>query len=65
MRVIKHIAWAFAWLAAFVCATWAFGALYFDFPEAGELVAILFVIVLIAAVISRQRVARIRREPNL
>jgi Domain of unknown function (DUF4105) len=51
MRVINYITWAFAWLAALVCATWAFGALYFDFPEAGELVAILFVIVLVAAVI--------------
>jgi hypothetical protein len=48
MRVIKYIGWTFAWLAAFVCATWAFGALYFDFPAAGKLAAILFVIVLIA-----------------
>jgi uncharacterized protein DUF4105 len=51
MRVIKYIAWVFAWLAAFGCATWAAGALYFDFPTAGALAAILFVIVLVAAVI--------------
>jgi len=51
MRVIKYILWTFAWLAAFVCAAWAFGALYFDFPTAGTLAAILFVIVLVAAVI--------------
>jgi len=51
MRVIKYILWTFAWLAAFVCAAWAFGALYFDFPTAGTLAAILFVIVLVAALI--------------
>src|SRR5215467_1549193 len=51
MRVIKYIVWTFVWLAAFVCATWAFGALYFDFPTAGALAAILFVIVLVAVVI--------------
>jgi hypothetical protein len=37
MRVIKYVGSAFAWLAAFVCATWAAGALYFDFPAAGKL----------------------------
>jgi hypothetical protein len=51
MRVIKYIAWAFVWLAAFICATWAAGTLYFDFPTARVPAAILFVIVLIAAVI--------------
>ena len=51
MRVIKYILWAFAWLTAFICATWAFGALYFDFPKAGTFVAILFVIALLAIVI--------------
>ena len=51
MRVIKYIAWAFAWLAALICATWAAGALYFDFPTARAPATILFVIVLIAAVI--------------
>jgi len=51
MRVIKYIGWSFAWLAALVCAIWAFGALYFDFPKAGGFAAILFVIVLLAAVI--------------
>jgi hypothetical protein len=50
MRVIKYIGWTFAWLAAFVSATWAFGALYFDFPAAGRFFAVLFVIVLIAVV---------------
>src|SRR4030095_13082866 len=51
MRVLKYIGWTFAWLAAFVCATWATGALYFDFPTAHAPAAILFVIVLVAAVI--------------
>ena len=51
MRIIKWITLAFAWLAAFVCAIWAAGALYFDFPTARAPAAILFVIVLVAAVI--------------
>ena len=51
MRVIKCIAWAFAWLAAFVCATWAAGALHFDFPTGRAPAAILLVIVLVAAAI--------------
>jgi len=51
MRISKHIAWALAWLAAFVCAMWAAGALYFDFPTASASAAILFVIVLVAALI--------------
>src|SRR5262245_3871837 len=51
MRVIKFIGWTFAWLVAFVCATWAFGALYFDFPKAGTFAAIAFVVAMLAAVI--------------
>ena len=51
MRVIKYVGWTFAWLVAFVCATWAAGALYFDFPTGRVPAAILFVIVLVAAVI--------------
>jgi hypothetical protein len=51
MRVIKYIVWTFVWLAAFVCATWAFGALYFDFPTAGTLAASLFVVVLVATIL--------------
>jgi hypothetical protein len=43
VRVIKYIGWTFAWLAAFVWATWATGALYFDFPATVGLAAILFV----------------------
>ena len=51
MRVIKYVGWAIAWLVAFVSAAWAAGALYFDFPTAGALAAILFVIALLAIVI--------------
>jgi hypothetical protein len=51
MRTIKWITLAFAWLVAFICAIWAAGALYFDFPKAGALAAILFVIALLAIVI--------------
>lgn len=51
MRVIKYVGWAFAWLAALVCAAWAFGALYFDFPTAGTLAASLFVVVLLATIL--------------
>jgi hypothetical protein len=51
MRVIKYVGWAFAWLVALVCAAWAFGALYFDFPKAGTLTAILFVVILVATIV--------------
>jgi hypothetical protein len=55
MRVTKYMGWSFAWLAALVCAIWAFGALYFDFPKAGGFAAILFVIALLAIVIFVRR----------
>lgn len=51
MRVIKYIGWTIAWLIALVCATWAFGALYFDFPWPRALTAMLFVLVLLTGVI--------------
>jgi Domain of unknown function (DUF4105) len=51
MCVIRYIGWTFAWLAAFVCATWAIGAIYFDFPRASASAAILFVIILLAAIV--------------
>src|SRR5258707_3445330 len=55
MRVIKYFGWAVAWLVAFVCAIWAAGALYYDFPAAGSLAAILFLLVLLAAIIFVRR----------
>lgn len=51
MRVIGYIGWTFAWLVAFVCAVWGAGALYYDFPAVGSLVAILFLLVLLAVII--------------
>ena len=51
MRIIKFTTWTLAWLTAFICATWAAGALYSDFPKASAFVAILFVIALLAIVI--------------
>ena len=51
MRVIKYIGWTSAWLVALVCTTWAFGALYFDFPTASTFAAIAFLLGLLAAVI--------------
>src|SRR5260370_19787261 len=51
MKVLRFILYALAWVAATLCATWAFGALYFDFPKAGAFAAILFVIALLAIVI--------------
>src|SRR5437588_10097791 len=51
MRIIKFTTWTLAWLTAFICATWAAAALYFDFPKASAFVAILFVVILLAAVI--------------
>jgi hypothetical protein len=38
-------------MAAVLCGAWAFGAIYFDFPAAGPLAAILFVIFLLTAIV--------------
>jgi hypothetical protein len=51
MRVIKYIAWILVWLTALICTTWAFGALYFDFPKAGMFAAIAFLLAILATVI--------------
>jgi hypothetical protein len=51
MKLLRFIFYALAWIAAALCATWTFGALYFDFPKAGPVAAILFVIALLAIVI--------------
>jgi len=59
MRVIKYVRSIVAWLAAFLCAIWTIGALYFDFPKAGPFAAILFVIALLAIVIF------VRKRPRL
>ena len=51
MKVFRSTFYALNSIAAVLCAAWAFGALYFDFPKAGEVVAILFGLAIVAAAI--------------
>jgi Domain of unknown function (DUF4105) len=51
MKVLRFFACALAGLAAFLCAIWAIGALYFDFPKAGPFAAIVFVIAVLISVV--------------
>jgi len=51
MKLFRFILYALAWIAAALCAVWAVGALYFDFPKASACAAILLVIALLAIVI--------------
>jgi Domain of unknown function (DUF4105) len=51
MKLLRFVLYALAWIAAALFAAWAFGALYFDFPKAGALVATLFVLALLATVL--------------
>jgi hypothetical protein len=51
MRFFRFVAFAIGWAVAIVAVAWAFGALYFDFPGIGALAAILFVVILLAAII--------------
>ena len=53
MKAIRFLAWSLVWLIAFFCVFWAFGALYYDFPihGFGQWAAILFVVILLAALI--------------
>jgi Domain of unknown function (DUF4105) len=51
MKLLRFILVSLAWIAAVLCAAWAVGALYFDFPKAGAFAAISFVIALLAVVI--------------
>jgi hypothetical protein len=55
MRVLRLFFCVLAWMAAVLCSGWAFGAIYFDFPAAGPLAAILFVLVLLAAIVFVRR----------
>ena len=51
MKILRFLALAIAWIAAIICAAWAFGAIYFDFPVANAPAAILLVLFLLAIVI--------------
>src|SRR5256714_7704046 len=55
MKLLRFVSYTLAWIAAALCAAWAFGALYFDFPKAGAFAAILFLIALLAIVIFVRR----------
>ena len=57
MKALRFFAYAVAWIAAALFTAWAFGALYFDFPTASSAAAILFAIVLLAAIVF------VRRKP--
>lgn len=60
MSVIRFVAWVLAWIVAMVCAAWATGALYFDFPIASlrQPAAIAFILILLAAMIFVRRQRR-------
>lgn len=51
MKVLRFFAYTLAWLVAVLGVAWSFGALYFDFPTAGAIAAVLFVVVLLAAIV--------------
>jgi hypothetical protein len=51
MKVFRFTFYALTSIAAALCVSWAFGALYFDFPKGGTLAAILFVVVLLAGIV--------------
>jgi Domain of unknown function (DUF4105) len=51
MKLLRFILFVLAWIAAALCAGWAFGALFFDLQKAGAFVSILFVIALLAIVL--------------
>jgi hypothetical protein len=60
MKVMRLIACAVAWIAAVLGAAWAFGAIYFDFPRANTLAAILLgVVVLVAVVFVRGKLLKL------
>jgi hypothetical protein len=52
MKLLRFILFTLAWVTAILCAAWAIGALYFDFPKANLFAAIAFLIALVAGVIS-------------
>jgi Domain of unknown function (DUF4105) len=50
-RALRVIAWTLAWIIAFGCAAWAFGALHYDFPVGKPIVAWAFAAAIIAAIV--------------
>ena len=51
MRLIKFIAFALAWIVVLICAMWAIGALYYDFPLGGLVLPIVFAFVFLGLII--------------
>src|SRR5499427_7147281 len=51
MKVFRFTFYALTSIAAALCVTWAFGALYFDLPKAGTFAAFAFLLAVLAAVI--------------
>ena len=51
MRAIKFLIWTLAWIVVLVCAAWATGAIYFDFPVFQTSAAIAFLFLLFATII--------------
>jgi len=60
MKVFRFAFYALGWIAAGLCAAWAFGALYFDCPKAGGLVAIFFILTVVtASVVARGKLLKL------
>src|ERR1051326_1657688 len=51
-RALRAVVWTFIWLVALGCATWAFGALHYDFPVAKAAITWVFAGTLVAAIVS-------------
>jgi len=49
--VLKWIGWVLAWVVALGCIAWSFGALHYDFPVLKSLVAWVFLLGVIAALV--------------
>lgn len=57
-RALRAIAWTLGWVIALGCATWAFGALHYDFPMAKTVVPWVFVAVIVAAIVFLRSAAK-------
>jgi hypothetical protein len=55
MKVLRLFIGTVTWIAVFLCALWATGALYFDFPIASTAAAMLFVVIVLAAILFVRR----------
>ena len=51
MKVLRLFAYLLACVTVILCGAWVFGAIFFDFPAAGPLAAIVFVLVLLGPVL--------------